>query len=107
MFSHEKAILQRISDRLRRHFTDRIVSVYAFGSRVRGDHGAWSDFDVLVVVREKDPLLESGIIGIFVEEEMAVGASFTPVVKDVRSFELEKKHHTPFYEAIIKEGVPV
>lgn len=107
MFSHEKAILQRISDRLRRQYTDRIVSVHAFGSRVRGDHNAWSDFDVLVVVKDKNPLLESGIIGIFVEEETAAGASFTPVVKDVRSFEREKEHHTPFYDAIVKEGVLV
>jgi predicted nucleotidyltransferase len=107
MFAYEKALLQRISDRIRREFPGRIVSVHAFGSRVRGDHNAWSDFDVLVVVRDKDPLLESGIIGVFVEEEMQAGASFTPVVKDVRAFELEKKHHTPFYEAIVREGVPV
>lgn len=107
MYSHEKAVLQRISDRLRRQFGGRIVSIHAFGSRVRGNHDAWSDFDVLVVVRDKEPLIESGIIGIFVEEEMVAGASFTPVIKDVRAFELEKEHHTPFYEAIIKEGVPV
>ena len=107
MFPYEKALLQRISDRARRQFPGRIVSVHAFGSRVRGNNDTWSDFDVLVVVKDKDPLLESGIIGIFVEEEMPAGASFTPVVKDVRAFELEKKHHTPFYETIIKEGVSV
>lgn len=107
MFAYEKTLLQRISDRVRRQFPGRIVSVHAFGSRVRGNHDAGSDFDVLVVVKDKDPLLESGIIGIFVEEETPVGASFTPVVKDIRAFEMEKKHHTPFYETIIKEGVPV
>ena len=107
MFLHEKSILQRISERLRSQFGSRVVSMHAFGSRVRGTHDAWSDFDVLVVVREKDPALESSIIGIFVEEEMTAGASFTPVVKDLRSYELEKKHHTPFYDAIEKGGVLV
>jgi predicted nucleotidyltransferase len=86
MFPYEKDLLQRISDRLRRQFPERIVSVHAFGSRVRGNHGAWSDFDVLVVVKDKDSLLDSGIIGIFVDEEMRVGASFTPVVKDIKAF---------------------
>lgn len=105
MFSHEKTVLQQISDRIRQRFPDRIFSVYAFGSRVRGNHDAWSDFDVLVIVRDKEPLLESGIISIFMEEEMKTGLSFTPVVKDIKAFELEKEHHTPFYETIMKEGV--
>jgi predicted nucleotidyltransferase len=107
MYPYEKDLLQHISDKLRRQFSDRIVSVHAFGSRVRGDHDTWSDFDVLVVVKDKDPLLESGIIGIFVEEEMVAGASFTPVVKDIQAFEMEKKYHTPFYESIIAEGILV
>jgi predicted nucleotidyltransferase len=107
MHPHEKNILHHISDKLRRQYTDRIISVHAFGSRVRGDHDTWSDFDVLVVVKDKDPLLESGIIGIFVEEEIRAGASFTPVVKDIKAFEMEKKYHTPFYETIIAEGILV
>jgi predicted nucleotidyltransferase len=105
MFSFEEKLLRQISDRLRRQYPGRIASVHAFGSRVRGDHDAWSDFDVLVVVRDKEPLIEAGIIGIFVDEEMKAGASFAPVVKDARAFELEKQHHTPFYEAVMTEGV--
>jgi predicted nucleotidyltransferase len=105
MNSYEKDLLHHISNILRQQFSDRIVSAHAFGSRVRGDHDTWSDFDVLVVVKDKDPLLESGIIGIFVEEEMRAGASFTPVVKDIKAFEMEKKFHTPFYETIIAEGI--
>ena len=107
MHPHEKDLLRHISDKLRQQFSDRIVSVHAFGSRVRGDHKTWSDFDVLVVVTNKDPSLEAAIISLFVEEEMRVGASFTPVIKDIRAFEMEKKYFTPFYETIISEGIPV
>lgn len=102
---HEKDVLGRITARLYQTFPAGIVAVYAFGSRVRGDHGGWSDFDVLVVVREKRPGIESGVIDIFVEEEMAAGLNFTPVVKDLQAFELEKKFHTPFYENVTEEGV--
>lgn len=83
----------------------RIIAAYAFGSRVRGDFDVWSDFDVLIVVRDRNPELEKEIIGMFVDEEMKAGLSFTPVIKDVKSFELEKKYHSPFYQNIIKEGV--
>lgn len=79
--------------------------MYAFGSRVRGDHSGWSDFDILIVVRDKNPEIESGIVDVVVDEEMAEGVNFTPVIKDVRSFKLEEKHHSPFYERVTEEGV--
>lgn len=105
MYAHEKEILKRISGKLKKRFPERIVSVYAFGSRVRGDHDEWSDFDVLVLISDKDPEIEAGIISIFVDEEMKIGLSFTPVIKDVSSFAMERKFKTPFYENITKEGV--
>ncbi len=105
MKAHEKESLGRITEKLRERLLGRVVSIHAFGSRVRGDHDQWSDFDVLVVVQNKVPRIESEIIGIFVDEELASGTSFTPVIKDVRAFELEKEFHTPFYENILKEGV--
>ncbi len=105
MYAHEKNALKRIIEQLKERFSNRIVSVYAFGSRLRGDHNEWSDFDVLVVVGDKTPEIESEIISIFVEEETKSGLSFTPVIKDIQAFELEKRFNTPFYENIIKEGV--
>lgn len=105
MYAYEKEILRRITEKLKERFSGRIVSVHAFGSRVRGDNDEWSDFDVLVVVRDKDPEIEAKIINVFVDEEIKGGLSFAPVIKDIRSFEMEKKYHTPFYENIMKEGV--
>ena len=107
MLTIEKEVLERIIAKVREVFPGRIASVYAFGSRVRGDHDGWSDFDVLVVVREKTPLIESGIINIFVDEEIAGGVNFTPVVKDFEAFELEKRFQTPFYKNVTGEGVLV
>jgi predicted nucleotidyltransferase len=105
MYSYEKNILHIIIKSLREHLSERIVAVYAFGSRVRGDHGEWSDFDVLVVVKDREPLIENKIMGIFVEEEFRSGMIFTPVIKDLKAFENEKSLKTPFYENIMKEGI--
>jgi predicted nucleotidyltransferase len=105
MFAHEKKALKHITEKLKKRFSNRIISVYAFGSRVRGDHGEWSDFDVLVVVKNREPQIEYEIISIFVDEETESGLFFSPVIKDIRAFEMEKKYHTPFYKNIMKEGV--
>lgn len=104
MFSHEKKSLERIASRLREAYGKKIAEMYAFGSRVRGDFGPASDFDLLVVVQKRDPALEKGIINIIVEEETKSGLNFSPVIKDFKTFEQERNHNTPFYESLQKEG---
>lgn len=105
MFEHEKKVLTQIIEKLRKRLPERIISVYAFGSRVRGNHSEWSDFDVLVIVKDKTPKLETEVISIFVDEEIKSGLSFALVVKDVQAFEMEKKFDTPFYKNIMVEGI--
>jgi len=107
VYPHERETLQRIATNLRARFADRITAVYAFGSRVRGTHGVWSDFDLLVVIRNKEPGVEAEIVGMIVDEELAAGLSFAPVIKDARAFELEEGLRTPFYENVTREGVPL
>ena len=107
MFTHEREGLKAVAQALRERLSDKIVSVHAFGSRVRGNHDEWSDFDLLVIVDGRSPALEEEVVGIIVEEEMKKRLSFAPVVKDIRQFEMEKRFHTPFYENIVKEGVPL
>jgi len=104
---HERQTLQRIAVELRLRFSERIAALYAFGSRVRGSHGEWSDFDVLVVIRDKNPDIESEIIGLIVDEEIKSGLSFAPVVKDASAFDMEMRFHSPFYENVTREGVPL
>lgn len=69
MYKHEEKILKRIKKRLEKKLKNHMVSIYAFGSRVIGDHKLWSDFDVLVVVKNKEPEIEHAIIDLFDEEE--------------------------------------
>jgi predicted nucleotidyltransferase len=107
VFPHHKSSLGRISSRLAATLTDNFVGMYAFGSRVRGDHDQNSDFDVLVIVRNKNPKVESIIVDIFLEEEAENGISFDPVIKSLACFELEKEHNTPFYENVVRDGVMV
>jgi len=105
MKSRERESLDRIAHRLRERFLERVAGVYALGSRVRGDYDEWSDFDVLIVVKDRDPSIEKEIIGLFVDEKLESGVPFTPLIKDLKAFELEKGYHTPFYTNIMREGI--
>lgn len=105
MYVHELIVLKRISSILKEKFSDKIVYIYAFGSRVRGDHNIWSDLDVLVVVKDKTPEIVAEIISLFVDEELTTGIPFSPVIKDISTFEKEKDYNTSFYKNVTKEGV--
>lgn len=107
MFAHHRASLSRIGALLRERLVDNFVSMYAFGSRVRGDHDQRSDFDVLVVVKKRNPTAEAVIMDTFLEHEAESGISFDPVIKSLASFELEREHNTPFYENVVRDGVLV
>lgn len=87
MYPHERVTLRRIAERLQGRLPGRIVAAYAFGSRVRGSHHAWPDFDLLVVIRGKEPHIESEIVSLIVDEEGKSGLSLPPVIQDVRAFE--------------------
>lgn len=105
MLTVEIESLKKIKEKLFNRFGDSIVYMYAFGSRVRGDFTADSDFDVLIVVKNKTPQIEDAIIGLIVEEELKHGISFTPLIKDSKSFELEQLYNSPFYNHIKNEGI--
>ncbi len=107
MFAHERKALEHIANELRRNLGDDIAGVYAFGSRVRGDHTDSSDFDVLILVHRKDVKLDEMIISIIVDIETEHGLSFSPVIKTTESFEKEKNHNSPFYQNITNEAIPL
>jgi predicted nucleotidyltransferase len=105
VFYHEKKALQKIASNLRKKLPNRVLFVFAFGSRVRGDHDVWSDFDVLIVVDRKGRRIEDKIMDIIVREELKANIFFTPIIKERTAFELEKKYNTPFYRNIVNEGI--
>ncbi|MEW6527867.1 MAG: nucleotidyltransferase domain-containing protein [Spirochaetota bacterium] len=107
MLTVEIEALQKIKERLLQIIPEHFVCMYAFGSRVRGDFTAGSDFDVLIVIKKKIPQLEDMIVSILVNEELKYNVSFSPLIKDEYAFELEKQYNSPFYDNIINEGIKI
>jgi predicted nucleotidyltransferase len=107
MHRHEKAALEHITAVLKERYPENILSVIAFGSKVRGDYSEDSDYDILIIVKDRSIPIMEGIIDVFVEEEMKTNISFDPVIKSADTMALEKKYNTPFFKNITNEGVPL
>ena len=105
MFSFEKEAITRATKRLEEVLGDNLITVAAFGSRIRGDFVQESDLDVLVVVRNRTFKIIDTINDIFGEEENKTGIPFSVVVKGLDSYEKEKSYNTTFYRNIKKEGL--
>lgn len=106
MFKAEKQILKKITGKLKKALGNGLIAVVAFGSRVRGDFTGESDFDVLIVVRERNADILNKIINIFQEFELKTNIPFSPIVKSMKTFEKEKAYQTGFFRNIENEGVP-
>lgn len=112
MYAPTRQALERVGAAIRARLATRpddvrLEGIYAFGSRVRGDHTGESDLDLLVVVGERTPEVERAVIDSCVEEELLSAIPFHPVIKDSASFDLERRHHSPFFENVSREGIAV
>ena len=107
VYAHTRQAVARVGAAIRARLKNDVRSIYAFGSRVRGDHAGESDLDLLVVVRQRSREVERAIIDSCVEEELGSGIAFDPVIKDSASFALERRYHTPFYENVSRDGIAV
>jgi predicted nucleotidyltransferase len=100
-----RQVLQQIVASLKHDLPTEVVSVRAFGSRIRGDHDGNSDFDVLVLVKHRTTEIQERIITAFVTGELESGIPFEPVIKTLDSFAREERYHTLFYRNIVNESV--
>ncbi len=105
MFKIEEESLKRLTNKLRLALGERLKYVIAFGSRVRGDFTADSDFDILIVIEKPDLNDEIRTIRIVSEEEDKTGIPYVPVVKSLEVFKKEKEFKTGFYQNLKQEGV--
>lgn len=105
MFLLEKDSISRATQKLRDTLKDNLITVIAFGSRVRGDFTGESDFDILVVVKKRDVKIIDIVNEVFGEEEDKTGIPFAAVIKTLDTYEKERAHNTTFYRNLKKEGV--
>ncbi len=107
MFSFEIKAVRKATAQMKKALGDNLTAVIAFGSRVRGDSGQESDFDILILVKKRSFKVIDAVNAILGMEEYKTGIPFSAVVKPVDTFAKEKNLNTPFYRSIKKEGTVI
>ena len=99
-------ILAEFLDRIRgiRSSVDRLV---LFGSRARGDHRPDSDYDLLVVVGQRDPLVVDALYEAVMDILLAHGRLVSLKILDRRELTRLQALRAPFVTRVTDEGVQV
>lgn len=88
-------------------FPGLVEAILIFGSKARGDAGPDSDLDVLVILREGDRSRKRAVRHL--GHSLAVVSEVVPsiMVYTREEWALRKHGGSPFYRAVIRDGVRV
>lgn len=85
----------------------RIRRLILFGSRARRTHRLDSDYDLLVLVEKKDPVLLDALYEAVMEVLLAHGHLVSLKIYEQQEFDRLQALGTPFMRRIAAEGVSV
>jgi predicted nucleotidyltransferase len=109
MDKQEEKIILDFKNRIPPDISCHVKKVIVFGSRARGDAQKDSDFDVLVLVDEKNSALEEILND--AAYQVMWDAFFTPIlslkIMTQTHFEEFLQKGYSFYRNVEKEGIPV
>ena len=84
---------------------NRILKIVLFGSRVRGDEKPYSDYDLLIVVEQRDRDILDAVHDAVMDAVVATGRVVSPKIFRLRDFNRFSAIPTPFFKNVLKEGI--
>lgn len=84
---------------------DRVQRLILFGSRARGDHKPYSDYDILIVLPEKDRRVVDALYDATMEVLFRTHRLISLKIYRTADFERFAALPTPFLRNVIGEGV--
>ena len=84
---------------------ERLDQLILFGSRARGDENPYSDYDVLVVLAEKDRALIDALYDATMEVLYKTGRLISLKIYRKTDFDKSSALPTPFMANVLREGV--
>lgn len=97
----EQRTLRDLGDEVRERFGDRLVALFLFGSRARGEGRGDSDIDVLVKVRELTRDERRAVQDLAFDLGLRDGLVLSPLVVD----EAQWRADSTLAQAIAREGI--
>jgi predicted nucleotidyltransferase len=102
---NERAALDEFVRRLRTKYADQVVLVRLFGSKARGDFGAESDVDVLVVMKGDDRWLYwNAIVDTTADILLDYDVVISALILDENNVHWLAQNHAPILGSITREG---
>jgi predicted nucleotidyltransferase len=98
-----RAFVQRLVAELGQDVTD----VRLFGSKARGEAGADSDLDILVLVKRSDYSLKHAILWLASEISLTFDVLLSPRVIPPQSWQKMVEADTFFYRSVSVESIPL
>jgi len=105
MDARSREAIEDFAARVRRRIPD--ARIWAFGSRVRGDHGEFSDLDLCVVAPDLDRAADGYIMDCAWDAGFANDVVITTVTYSREEFEEGPCSASPLVRTILHEGLPV
>ncbi len=84
---------------------DQITALYLFGSRARGDWRPDSDFDVLVIVPERQQALVDRLYDAVLDVQLETGSLVSLKILTGAQYDRLAAIPTPFLANVVAEGV--
>jgi len=84
-----------------------IKGMYLFGSRCRDNWRPDSDYDILIVLEKKDPLLIDKLYDAVIDILISTGRLISLKIFTVSEFNRLKSIPTPFMQNVITEGIKI
>lgn len=100
----EEVLLRGLVKHLNTLYPDEMLKVQLFGSRARGDAGAGSDFDILIIVKNKMSIDRMKIYDYILDVNLEYGLDFSLKIYGKEEFERSKRLGLQFMENILTEG---
>ncbi|MCG6533449.1 MAG: nucleotidyltransferase domain-containing protein [Syntrophales bacterium LBB04] len=109
MKEEDRKIVLELKRRLSADLQKRVIKFILYGSRARGIYAEDSDLDLVALVDEKTPEIESAL------DELAYGVMWDNDFKPVISLKVFSEAHflsstekgMSFYKHVEKEGIPI
>jgi predicted nucleotidyltransferase len=103
--SHEKEAVDTFVQRLLAEFGQDVADVRLFGSKARGEAGADSDLDILVLVTRTDYSLKHAILWLAAEISLTYDILLSPRVVPPGAWQMMAAADTLFYRTVHAEGI--
>jgi predicted nucleotidyltransferase len=84
---------------------DNLVEGYLFGSYARREQTPESDIDLLFIVRKFNVQIRDEMSSLSSDYSLERDVIISPIIKDLKVWEKNRKYDTLFYNEIIKDGI--